>query len=296
MNNNIKKVTLSNNVKIIDTDNGTYVYKKSNYIEKQQELFKYLKSKNFNNYLDYLYNQDNFVVYPYIDGLVKSEDEKANDLIELIALLHSKTEFYKSYPLDDIKKFYEEKTKYISYLDKYYDDKRVLFEEEEYPSPSHYYFLNNCSWIFHSLNSSKYFLDDWYTKIKEVKTKRECLIHNNLELDHLLESENKYLISWDKSKNDSPIYDLIGFYKKNYNNISFYELLETYENIFPLVPEEKSLLFSLMLLPEKIDSSDIEIINTKNIFNVILYLKESNRIISKYHPSNTNSQNNKQNK
>lgn len=294
--NNINKVTISNNVKIVNTDNGIFVYKKTNNKEKQKELFRYLSSKNFKNYLDYIYDQDDFIVYPYINNIVKSNDEKAVDLIELVALLHGKTEFYKSFPLDDIKKFYEEKIKYINYLDKYYDDKRFLFEEEMFPSPSQYYFLRNCSWIFHSLNSSKFFLEEWYSKIKEIKTKRECVIHNNLELDHLLESENAFLISWDKAKTDSPVYDLVKFYKKNYSDVSFYELLKMYENIIPFLPEERLLFFSLILLPDKLDFSDVEIINTKNIYNLIEYLKESNNIVSKYHPSNSNSQDNKQNK
>ena len=294
--NSIRKITFSNKIKIIDSEEGSFVYKKTNNIGEQKELFKYLSSKNFRNYLEYAYSQDDFIVYPYINNIVKSQDEKANDLIEIIATLHGKTEFYKAYPLDDIKKFYEEQTKYISYLDKYYEDKRFLFEEEEFTSPSHYYFLINCSWIFHSLNSSKFFLDEWYSKIKEIKTKRECLIHNNLELDHLLESDGKFLISWGKAKKDSPIYDLIGLYKKNYNEISFYELMRTYESILPLLEEEKLLLFSLILLPEKIDFSDVEILNTKRIYDLIEYLKESNSIVSKYHPSNTNSQDNKQDK
>ena len=69
-----------------------------------------------------------------------------------------------------------------------------------------------------------------------------------------------------------------------------------YENIIPFLPEERLLFFSLILLPDKLDFSDVEIINTKNIYNLIEYLKESNNIVSKYHPSNSNSQDNKQNK
>ena len=44
--------------------------------------------------------------------------------------------------------------------------------------------------------------------VKDKRKVRYVVVHNNLDLDHFLKGKNNYLISWDKSKIDLPIYDL----------------------------------------------------------------------------------------
>ena len=47
---------------------------------------------------------------------------------------------------------------------------------------------------------------------------RVAFIHNNLEVEHFIKNKKGYLVSWEKSKIDSPILDLITFYQKEYMN------------------------------------------------------------------------------
>ncbi len=292
-----KKIALENNINIIETQDNKFVIKKKSNND-IKEIFKYLRTKGFYNYLDSINNDsdDKYLIFPYIDDIKSDSNDKAKDLIYLISLLHSKTYYYKTITLDEIKKVYEEKTDYLNELDKYYDELRASIEEKQLLSPSNYYLLTNISWIFHSILSSKYFLDKWYDEIKNKKSKRVALIHGNLELSHLLESNDKYIISWDNARNDSLVYDLINLYRNNYNDADFYNLFKQYESYFPLEEYEKYFLFSLMFEPTKIVFDNIDISNLSKCYYLIKYLKISSEIVSNYHSKNTNDKNNKKEK
>ena len=59
-------------------------------------------------------------------------------------------------------------------------------------------------------------------------------------LEHYLKDENKpYLISWDKSRQDMPIYDLVSLYKNNYLDFEFTSLLKIYLSKYPLTKDLK---------------------------------------------------------
>ncbi len=290
-----EKISVIGKVRIVETEDEKLVIKANNKVVK--DVFDYLRSKGFHNYLDYINEySDDYLIFPYINNVTEEDSDKAKDLIYLTALLHSKTCFNKSISIDEIKKMYEEKTEYLNYLEKYYDNLKVYIEEQQFPSPSNYYLLRNISWIFHSISSSKYFLDKWYDIVKDKKNRRVGLTHGNLEFDHLLESKEKVIISWDNAKNDLLIYDLIHLYKKNYNDSDFYNLFKLYESYFPLTSEEKYLLFSLILEPDKLKLDDIEILNMRKCYYQIKYLQTSSSIISKYHSEKANDEDGKEKK
>ena len=280
----IKKYHAQGKTKIIDTNKGKFVFKRKTNLDKE-DIYNYLSAKKFNNYIK-PYNEidDNYEIYPYIDDLIKEDDDKALDIIYLISILHNKTTFYKNFSLEEKNKIYEEHINNLDYLASYYDNIRLIIEEEKYPSPSNYLLIRNISLIYISIDASRYFIKKWYTTVKEKTTKRVCRIHGNLSLDHLIESDNIYLISWDKSKIDIPILDLYEFYKNNYLNLDFDNLFSIYLTKYPLFEEEKYLLFSLMLMPRKLQLNNSEIINTRYVYNLIEYLVKTNDFISKHNP------------
>ena len=289
------KIRLLNNGKIISTEDGNYVIKSNENVDSINNLYSYLNSKGFSNYLNYLDEIDGNVIYPYIETTLGETSEEASIIIEIIAFLHKKTAFYKTISLENVREKYEEQIKKLEDLEKYYDELVNNCEEEEYLSPSLYYFLRNSSLIFHSLKRSRLLLDNWYSIIKDKKSKRVCLIHGNLCFEHFLNSDNKYLISWSKSRNDINIYDLISFYKDSYDMVPFIDLLDLYNSIFPMLREEEELFFSLILEPAKFTLEDIEINNVSNIYSIINYLNKSNELVSNYHSSNSNSKSNEEN-
>lgn len=278
----VKKYYNRGKTRIIDTDKGKFVFKKKSTPTKE-ELYNYLSAKKFNNYIK-PYNQleDDYEIYPYVDDLIEDTDDKALDIIYLISMLHNKTTFYKNFPLDEKNKIYEEHIKQLDYLTSYYDNIRWIIEQQKYPSPSNYLLLRNISLIYISIDSARHFLKKWYKVVKDKKTKRVSRIHGNLALNHLIESDNIYLISWDKSKIDIPVLDFYEFYKNDYLNVNFIDLFSIYLSKYPLHEEEKYFLFFLMLTPEKLELNNSEIINTRYVYNLIDYLAKTNEFVSKH--------------
>ena len=92
-----------------------------------------------------------------------------------------------------------------------------------------------------------------------------------------------YLISWDKSRFDSPIYDLYNFYRNNYDKIEFSSLFSLYNKRYLLKDDEIKLFFILISLPDKIEFSNNSFSNTKKVDKMLDYLYKTDNIISPYY-------------
>ena len=249
-----KKITIKKDVRIIDTGSKKLVIKKRE--KDQSKLFAYLLSRSFDFFPKILYKTDNYDIYEYI----KDVDE------------------------DYYKEIYENIVNKINYLENYYNDIAEIIEREEYMSPSNYLFIRNISRVFQALNYSKYNIEKWYKIIDEKKRIRVVNIHNNLSLEHYLVGEKPCFISWKYSKRDMPIYDLIKLYKRYYANLDFCELLRNYEIPYPLLPEEKLLLVSLISIPERIEFNESEYNLCLKIKKFYDYLNSTEKFISDYFP------------
>ena len=276
------KITLKNDVIIIESKENKYVIKKRK--KQLDDVYKYLKSRSFDYFPKIIFKTDNYDVYQYIDDVDLPREERANDIIKLVTLLHSKTTFYKEIDDDMYKGIYEDIVKRIDYLEHYYDDIASLIEKEEYMSPSHYYFIRNVSKVFSSLYYARYHIDKWYSILEKKKRIRVVQIHNNLSLEHYLLKDRAYLISWDKSTKDLPIYDIIGLYKKYYKDLDFCDLLKTYEMHYPLLLEEKILLFVLISIPNKLEFFCDEFLMCQRVQKFYDYLFCSDKFIADYMP------------
>ena len=180
-------------VTIIDTKDKKYVYKEGK-IESQ--ILNYLKSRSFEYIPSFLNNiQDTYQLSEYISDLNIPKEQKMLDLIRLIALLHSKTTHYKEIDLDYYEQIYEDLDGNINYLYIYYTDLITLIESKVYMSPSESMFANNITKIYQTLSKNKERLDKWHSHIKEKRKERRVVLHNNLKLEHFLESDIPYLIS-----------------------------------------------------------------------------------------------------
>lgn len=278
-----KKITIKNNVRIIDNGEDRLVIKRRD--KDLNGIYKYLRSRSFDFFPEIVYQTDNYDVYRYVDDAEISREEKAEDIIKLVTMLHSKTTFYKDVDDDTYKELYENITEKIEYLVNYYSDMAEIIEREEYMSPSHYYFVRNISKVFASLDYCKFHIEEWYKIIEDKKRVRVVQLHNNLSLDHYLVGDSRpYLISWRLSKRDIPIYDLINFYKKYYKDLDFFELIRKYEMSYPMLQEEKELFFVLISIPEKLDFRDSEFNMCKRVQKFYDYLFTSEKLIVDYLP------------
>lgn len=279
----IKKYSFFNNIKYIETDLGNFIIKRSN----NNSIFLNLNRNDFDNYIEYKYQINDYNVYPYIDSIEIDDNEKGLDIIYLMSKLHNKTIFYKEITIDEIKEIYEQKKSKIKELNDYYDYLRFIIEEKDMMLPTDIYFLKNMTIIFIALEMSNKLLDEWYEIMKQKNSIRISLIHNNLDLTHIIENNKPYLISWEKSKYDIPIYDFVTFYKNEFNELDFFDLLNIYKNNMNLSKEELLLLYIEILIPNKIilDNSPI-----KNIYDLTyqnIYLSKTYYLISKNNEINT---------
>ena len=252
------KIVKNNNVFIID---DKYVVKEN----KNKDIYHYLDDRSF-KYYPKIVNKvdDDYLITEYIKEEYTTDRTKIEDMIDLTALLHNKTTFYKKVDVADKKEIYEDTMKKINDIFKYYDSYMVDIESKEIYSPSEYLLAVNISIIFSSLYKAKERLDSWYENIKDKDKVRYVINHNNLDISHFIKSDNKYLTSWDKASIGLPIYDLYNlFTKKMYD----YDLiLDSYTSSYPLLDYEKELLLIFLLIPHKIEKEDeydkvVEIVN-----------------------------------
>lgn len=267
---------------IIDTDDKKFVIKER--FNKDLKIYNYLASRNFNYYPRTINSSsDDYQIMEYIEQYDIPDEQKIIDLIDLVALLHNKTTHFKEITEDDYKEIYEDISNNIIYLNSYYNDLINIIDTKVYPSPSEYLLARNISKIFASLKYAEHELKEWYEIVKNANKKRLVVIHNNLDLSHFLRNNNSYLISWEKAKVDMPIFDLYKLYKKVGLDFEFTEILKRYEKNYPLLKEERKLLFILMALPDKVELDNNEYENTKMVGKMVDLVYKTEMIISPYY-------------
>lgn len=277
-----KKYIKKNKATIIETENKKYVIKQK--IKDNQNIYDYLKSRNF-SYIPPILNdkQDDYEIRNYIESYNIPEEQKMLDLIDLVSLLHNKTTHYKEVTEDDYKEIYEDIKNNIEYLYGYYIDLITIIETKVYMSPCEYLIARNISKIFETLNFLKEETDNWYNIVKQNKKQRSVVLHNNLDINHIIINERNYLISWEKAKIGIPIFDIYKLYMKHGLDFDFSELIKRYEKNYPLHEDERKLLFILMLMPKRIEFNNTEYENTKEAGKIIDMIYKTQDLISPYY-------------
>lgn len=275
----INKITIKNNTRIID-DKIVLKKKKNNDLN---NVYKYLKSRSFDYFPEPITIDNLYEVYPFLEDTYEPSEQKATDIMHLLGLLHSKTTFYMEIDIDKNKEIYENISDELEYLNNFYNDLITMIEKEVYMSPSGYLIARNINIIFGSIYYAKHNLEEWYKKIDNNKNERVVNIHNNISLDHYIKNEKPYLISWNKSRIDSPIYDLLSFYKNHYLDFDFDDLFHFYESGYPLKEDERLLLFTYMAIPYKIEIISDEYEMCIKINKMIEYLYKTSNLIMNYH-------------
>ena len=275
------RYTIKGKSTLIETTTGDYIIKEKN--KDIKELYNYLKSRGFTNYPKLIDGSRKDVnVYEYIEDIKIPKEQKFDDLIDTIALLHYKTSYYKEVSEDTYKRIYEDIKSNISYLENYYN---LLYDngfKEVFTSPSNYELMRNYNHIIAALNYASKELDDWYTMIKGETKIRVSIVHNNLEYNHFLENENNYLISWDNYGVDTPIKDIVKLYKKEYRNINFSNCLSKYIEKYPLLEYEKKLLFILLTIPPVINEEKTEFNKCINCSKMLDYVYKTEDLLRPY--------------
>lgn len=284
----LNKIQIIGKATIIDTDKGKYVLKPKNRKSNNSDIFKYLNSRSFDYYPKiYSDSQDDYEIMEYVEEVDEPKEQKISDLIEIVSLLHNKTTYYKDVDEDDYKKIYEDIRNNIEYLTEYYNDVLEIIESKVFMSPSEYFFVRNASKIFGSLNYCTREIEKWYEIISKKRKQRFVVLHNNLELSHFIKNQNSYLLNWEKSRIDIPIFDLYKLYKKHALDFDFVSLLKQYEKNYPLLEEERLLFFILISLPDKIEFDEPELKLCIKISKSLEYMYKTEKLLSPYYSENS---------
>lgn len=267
-----------NNVFIVTTNHGKFVLKK-----KANNIFNYLYSRSFDYYPNII-EDDDYLITEYIEEVDMPKDQKMLDLISLTSLLHNKTTFYKNVDYALYEKIYDELKDKINYTFNYYDSIMNNIESKTYLNPYEFLLATNISIIFASLNWCSIELEKWYKKEESNNKIRYVLIHNNLDLEHFIKNKEPYLISFDRAKEDMPIYDLYILYKKYALDFDFKHIFSIYQKKYPLLKEEKELLHILISIPDVIDFKKSIYKNSVNVQRLIDYLYKTEELVL---PNNT---------
>ena len=270
-------------VTIVETNQGKFVVKERTR-ENDNHIFKYLNSRSFDYYPKVITSDfDDYEITEYIEEVEMPLEQKMTDLIDLVSLLHSKTTHFKEIDDDDYKKIYEDINNNIKYLSSYYNDIMTIIESKVFMSPSEYLFARNISKIYGALNFCEGELNNWKKIMETKKKQRFVVLHNNLNLDHFMRNKSSYLISWDKAKIDLPIFDIYKLYKRHGIDYDFEVILKRYEQNYPLLQEERLLLFILISLPDKIEFNQNEYEMCKIISKQIDLIYKTEKIMSPYY-------------
>lgn len=271
---------------IINTSSGDYVIKQTN--NKTKELFSYLQSRGFSNFPKIIDDtRKDVTVYKYVPDIVMPKEQRSLDMINLVSNLHNKTTYFKEISQDKFKEIYEDVLSNVNYYKEYYSQKYDIFFKEVYHSPSHYLFLVNYYKLDLMLDFCKQQLDSWYELAKQENTQRVAVVHNNLSLDHFIKNDPDYLISWDKSKIETPVIDLVKFYQNNYLDVNFKKVFDKYLSNYPLNAMEKKLFFVLISIPPKIEFDMLdELKNTRDIRTKLDYVFKTEELIRPYYSGN----------
>lgn len=278
------KISYKRGLKLIEKNNQKLVYKikKNN----KDNLYNYLRIKDFDNFLLPLEVTQEYEVYKYIDEKNIPAEDKAVELVNLLSLLHTKTTAFQEVNQEKVDEQYQTIKKEISYLKNYYLDLQDYIEIKEFMSPAEYHLMINISKFHKALNFAEKKLELWYQEKKQQIKERVVQLHNNITLDHFLIDDKPYFINWDKSKKDIVIYDFLNFYRNEYLNLEMSSLFEQYQAKYQYSNEELLLLQTLIAIPDKITfkkSNLNNLIDTKKIIN---YIEKTNLFLSKYYKKN----------
>ena len=268
----------SGNVIIADTNIGKVVIKRN---KNKDYIYNYLNTRNFDYYPEIIEKED-YVVSKYVEDIDIPQEQKILDLIDLVSLMHSKTTHYKNISEDEYKKIYEDLMNNFEYLSEYYKDLISIIDDKVFMSPSEYLFARNISAIFKSIEIGRGYVENWLKEVEGLNKLRMSIVHNNLNLSHYIRNSYDYLVSWDKSKIDIPVFDLYNLYNNHFLDFDFFELLKRYEERYPLKKYELDLFFILINMPSKIEFNDTEFNMCIKISNEIDKLYKSNELVNQY--------------
>ncbi len=277
------KITRKGLSTIIECMDGKFVIKPKK--DKDiKSVFSYLKNCSFENFPNLIDDtRSDIDIFEYIDETPLPKEQKFDSLMRTVAKLHNSTSFQKEVSEDKYKSIYESIHENLNYFKDIYTKMVDEIETHVFMSPSEYLFIRNSSKLNNQIAFCQNKLDSWYDMVKNKKTTRVSLIHNNLSLDHFIKGKKDCLISWNSCRTDSPVLDIYKLYEKEALNVEFSSALKNYISSSNLEKEDRELLFILLCLPKKFELHQSEFASCATLGNSLDYVFKTENLVRPYY-------------
>ena len=262
-----KKIEKEKSYILLYEEENIYLLKEKK--SSKKELFSKFREISYPYYVPLISKEeDDYELYPYIKD--KEGHEKDIILVEALANLQKDTLKEMEFSKEEKEELYQELEKKITECLDYYENLQDYIHHFSFPRVDYYHLLNNISLFYQILFSAKKYLEEWNNL--SFTTRRKALILHNASLKNFHQNEKSYFLNFDECKEDDLIEDMVSFFKEEIEKIEGNKCLEKYEEILPLLPEEKKLFFCLLCIPKKIEFSS-------NLYeNTVRIQEECNRI------------------
>ena len=279
------KYTIKGKVKILHCDDQDIVIKPK--CKNLRDTFNYLSLRGFNNYAPLIDDsRKDYDVFLYVPHEDIPKEQNVKNFARVVSLLHAKTSYNKVVDLSVFDAIYYDILNNCEYTEKFYSDLYDNICLYKYHKPHEILFLDYYSKINNAIGFCKKELEVWYNQVSDKKEQRVSFIHNNLKMDHFLKNSNEYLISFDNSRFDTPVIDLVKLYKNEYNNINFSFFLDSYLYHFNYNEDELKLFFILISMPYEIDINENNFHNVSLVYNLCNYINKTEELVRPYYSSN----------
>ena len=274
----ISKIKYFNSYIIIYSGNKLYFVSKLELIN--SELIEYFKNIDYNYFLSLIGIYDNFYLYSYCEEIKINEQKKAEKFISALGELHKKSMSDEIVTTDDITVLYQSIDRKIKDLEKYYFDLQNRIEEDSFLKIDFYFLLKNISIFYKSLYLSMNKIVRWYEN-HSLSVRKGYILHNSSLNNFCVSYDSSYFFDFSLCKKDLLIYDFVEFYKENALNVDMFSIVSSYQKYICFSDEEWDLIYSLILIPNKIDFSYSVYDNVLCIRKEIDYLEKTFSFMSK---------------
>lgn len=208
-------------------------------------------------------------------------------LIQRLAEMHHLTQNYR---FDDAKQIEPLVNSLVSRWQLWLDQLELYAaaaQKRTYPSPVDVVFLANHFFISERAQTAIHLLRDWKEKHRTHSHFRLSIIHGFPHPAHLVvdRTGQARLINFDRAQFDTPVRDLTMFYRTYFHfggeDAGANELFESYQEIFPLRPDEISLLSAFLQYPERIMRDLDHYYNKKQEWNELQAVKRVEKDIDR---------------
>ncbi|MFC5712672.1 hypothetical protein ACFPU1_07750 [Thalassorhabdus alkalitolerans] len=197
-----------------------------------------------------------YYLMPWVLEDTRHAAGKEERILETLGLMHRFSERMEESADEYVTSFGEQvqrkKERELLELERYADE----IERKHYFSPFELAILTHFPFIHQLYQESQKHFNTWLEISREKQQVRTVRCHGCPSVEHaVIDSQgNTYLINFEKTRDDSPAWDLAYFFRDSFekglwDNIDAYRWMTIYEKQFPLAEADRSLFLSHLLSP-----------------------------------------------